>query len=181
MKTTSQIHKTYVTQHSYSFRLMLRISLSSSLYELNTNRIPYHSIGHEGPQGEQRYSSTLFLALGARRDEDLASRPGRFLTPGKTRYPLYRRLGGPQGRSGRRKISPHHDSIPDRPARIQSLCRLSYPAHLILKQQVVNIVTTCYENLSPCWRNIRPKFGFCPSKSVHRFQISPHVQTTLTS
>ena len=29
------------------------------------------------------------------------------LNPGKTRYPLYRRLGGPQGRSGRvRKISP---------------------------------------------------------------------------
>jgi hypothetical protein len=29
------------------------------------------------------------------------------LSPGKTRYPLYRRLGGPQGRSGRvRKISP---------------------------------------------------------------------------
>ena len=29
------------------------------------------------------------------------------LPPGKTRYPLYRRLGGPQGRCGRaRKISP---------------------------------------------------------------------------
>ena len=29
------------------------------------------------------------------------------LPPGKTRYPLYRRLGKPQGRSGRgRKISP---------------------------------------------------------------------------
>jgi len=29
------------------------------------------------------------------------------LPPGKTRYPLYRRLGGPQSRSGRvRKISP---------------------------------------------------------------------------
>ena len=29
------------------------------------------------------------------------------LPPGKTRYPLYRRLGGPQGRSGRvRKTSP---------------------------------------------------------------------------
>jgi hypothetical protein len=29
------------------------------------------------------------------------------LPPGKTRYPLYRRLGGPQGRSGRvRKIAP---------------------------------------------------------------------------
>ena len=34
-------------------------------------------------------------------------RPGRSLPPGKTRYPLYRRLGGPQGRSGQvRKISP---------------------------------------------------------------------------
>ena len=30
-----------------------------------------------------------------------AARPGRTLTPGKTRYPLYMRLGGPQGRSGR--------------------------------------------------------------------------------
>jgi hypothetical protein len=29
------------------------------------------------------------------------------LPPGKARYPLYRRVGGPQGRSGRvRKISP---------------------------------------------------------------------------
>ena len=30
-----------------------------------------------------------------------AARPGRTLTPGKTRYPFYRRLGGPQGQSGR--------------------------------------------------------------------------------
>jgi hypothetical protein len=36
-----------------------------------------------------------------------ASRPGRSLPPGKTRYPLYRRLGRPQGRSGqKRKIAP---------------------------------------------------------------------------
>ena len=36
-----------------------------------------------------------------------ASRPGRSLPPGKTWYPLYRRLGGPQGRSGQvRNISP---------------------------------------------------------------------------
>jgi len=40
--------------------------------------------------------------------EGSASRPGRSLPPGgKTRYPLYRTLGGPQGRSGQvRKISP---------------------------------------------------------------------------
>ena len=29
-----------------------------------------------------------------------AARPGRILSPGKTWYPFYRRLGGPQGRSG---------------------------------------------------------------------------------
>jgi hypothetical protein len=35
------------------------------------------------------------------------SRPGRSLLPGMSRYTLYRRLGGPQGRSGQvRKISP---------------------------------------------------------------------------
>jgi hypothetical protein len=44
---------------------------------------------------------------GTRRGQGSASRPGRSLPPGKTRYPLYRRLGGPQGRSGQgRKISP---------------------------------------------------------------------------
>jgi hypothetical protein len=37
--------------------------------------------------------------------EGSVSRPGRSLPPGKTLYPLYRRLGGPQGRSGQvRKI-----------------------------------------------------------------------------
>ena len=41
------------------------------------------------------------------RGEGSVSRPGRPLPPGKTRYPLYRRLGGPQGRSGQvRKILP---------------------------------------------------------------------------
>jgi len=36
-----------------------------------------------------------------------AIRPGQYLPLGKTWYPFYRRLGGPQGRSGQvRKISP---------------------------------------------------------------------------
>ena len=48
-----------------------------------------------------------FFNLGARCCGCSTSRLGR-CTPGKeTRYPLYRRLGGPQGRSGRvRKILP---------------------------------------------------------------------------
>ena len=59
-----------------------------------------------------------------------AERPGRTLPPGKTRYPLYRRLGGPQGRSGRvENLAPTGIRTPDCPARSQSLYRLSYPAH----------------------------------------------------
>jgi hypothetical protein len=43
--------------------------------------------------------------FGATRGGWLAPRPG-LLSPEKTRYPLYRRLGGPQGQSGRaRKMS----------------------------------------------------------------------------
>jgi len=49
--------------------------------------------------------------------------------PGKTRYPLYRRLGGPHGRYVQvRKISPHIViRIPDRPASSESQHQLSYP------------------------------------------------------
>jgi len=51
------------------------------------------------------------------------------LPPGKTRYLLYRRLGGTQSRSGRvRTISaPNGIQFPDRPARSESLYPLSYP------------------------------------------------------
>ena len=62
--------------------------------------------------------------------ERSTARPGRILPPGKTRYPFYRRLGGPPGpvwTDG--KSRPHRDSIPDRPARSQSLYRLSYRTH----------------------------------------------------
>ena len=56
---------------------------------------------------ESRGIALLFLDHGTRRGEGSASRPGRSLPPGKTRYPLYRRLGWPQDRSGQvRKISP---------------------------------------------------------------------------
>ena len=54
------------------------------------------------------------------------------LPPRKTRYPLYRRLGGPQGRSGRvRKISPPTGirSLV-RPARMNLLHRRRYPGPL---------------------------------------------------
>jgi len=52
-------------------------------------------------------TALLFHDHGTRRGERSAWRPGRSLPPGKPRYPLYRRLGRPQDRSGQvRKISP---------------------------------------------------------------------------
>ena len=58
---------------------------------------------HMGSRGV----ALLFLDHGTRRGEGSTSRPGCSLLPGKTGYPLYRRLGGSQGRSGQmRKISP---------------------------------------------------------------------------
>ena len=58
---------------------------------------------HRGSRGIALFFFTTALEGG----EGSASRPGRSLLPGKTRYTLYRRLGGPQGRSGHvRKISP---------------------------------------------------------------------------
>jgi hypothetical protein len=72
-----------------------------------------------------------FHDQGTRRGLGVSVTPRPLFTPGKTRYPLYRRLGGSQGRSGKvRKISPPTGiRSPDRPARSQSLYRLSYPAH----------------------------------------------------
>jgi len=46
---------------------------------------------HRGSRG----IALLFLDHGTRRGEGSTSRPGRFLPPGKTRYPHYGRLVGP--------------------------------------------------------------------------------------
>jgi len=60
------------------------------------------------------------MAVGGQRHTPAA------LPPGNTRYPLYRRLGGSQVRSGQvRKISPPTGiRSPNRPARSESLYRL---------------------------------------------------------
>ena len=72
-----------------------------------------------------------FHDYGTRRGEGSASRSGRSLPPGKTRYPLYRGLGGPQCRSGQeRKISSPSGFDPRTVQPVaHSLYQLSYPAH----------------------------------------------------
>ena len=75
---------------------MVKVTLVQAL-RLCTGRT-----AHRGSRG----IALPFHDHGTRRGEGSASRPGCSLTPQKTRYPLYRRQGGPQGRSEQvRKIS----------------------------------------------------------------------------
>ena len=61
---------------------------------------------HNGDDAPQNCSTLLFTSA-LEEGEGSASRPRRTLPPGETRYPFYRRLDGPQGRSGQvRTISP---------------------------------------------------------------------------
>jgi len=78
-----------------------------------------------GPEGG--YSSMTMALEGC---EWSAARPGHTLPPGRTGYPFYRRLGGPQGRSGRAEnlVPTGIRSRTVQPV-AQSLYRLSYPAH----------------------------------------------------
>ena len=72
--------------------------------------------------------------------EGSASRPGRSLLPGKTWYSLYKKLDGPQGRSGQmRKISPPpgFDSRTVQPV-AQSLYRLSYRPTFMVTLRVIS-------------------------------------------
>ena len=79
----------------------------------NIGRFHPFFIDHEGPQEEQRYSSTLFLTSALEGGEGSASRPGRTLPPGR---PGTHCIGGWVGlragldRCG--KSRPHRDSIP---------------------------------------------------------------------
>ena len=131
--------------------------------------------------------------------EGSASRPGRSLPPGKTRYPLYRRLGGLLGPSGQvRKILPHRDSIPGPSS--PSLYRLRYPAHSVAV--TIHKSDTCwYQLYSSQWPNdhipkhwpfllnhpllgpyIRPSVhgeAVVNSISLDRVSISPQRETCL--
>jgi len=90
-------------------------------------------ISHYRPSVAQRVGrgiALLFHDCGTRRGEWSAARPGRTLPPGKTRYPFYRRLGGPPGpvwTGGKSRL--YRNSIRDHSARSRSLYRLNYPAH----------------------------------------------------
>ena len=83
---------------------------------------------------KSRGITLLFHDHGTRKGWGVSVTPRPLFPPEKTWYPFYRRLGGPQGRSGLvRKISPPTGiRSSDRPSRSQSLYRLRNSAHQFL-------------------------------------------------
>jgi len=72
------------------------------------------------------------------------STPQPQFTPGKDPAPNVQEAGwapGPVWTGG--KSRPHRDSIPDRPARRQSLYRLSYPAHTHTHTHIYIYISVC--------------------------------------
>jgi hypothetical protein len=85
------------------------------------------------------------------------------LPPGKTRYPLYRRLGGAQGRSGQgRKNSPPPELDP---RTVQPLASrytdCANPAHYKLKVEKKKIVMARYKVRSALFRAKWRKPQYC--------------------
>jgi len=112
----------FVTTHVYSpclhyAYIYIKVKVKLSRYRLGV------------AQRVGRGIALLFHDRGTSRGEWSAERPSRTLPLGKTRYPLYRRLRGPQGRSGRAEnlVSTGIRSRTVHPV-AQSLYRLSYRA-----------------------------------------------------
>ena len=126
-----------------------------------------------------------------------AARPGCTLTPGKTRYPFYRRLGGPQGWSERAEnLAPTRIRSPDRPALSQSLYQLSYPAHIhirIIYIMWVNVAVKlatrlsvdlpifgrCSVEIPTYWGNEYPNWETCNFlKTIHgNAAVEPQIRS----
>ena len=86
--------------HIYGYFMLCKVKVQYTFVQ--ALRLCTGRTAHRGRRG----IALPFHDHGTRRGERSASRPGRSLPPGKDRYPLYRRLGVPQGRSGQvRKIS----------------------------------------------------------------------------
>jgi hypothetical protein len=91
------INCTYVTKVVLDYKFYIYIYICKG----------HPIIGHEDPEGEQMYCSTLPSTSALDGGVGGQHHAPAALPPLETRYALYRRLGGRRGRSGRvRKISP---------------------------------------------------------------------------
>jgi hypothetical protein len=86
------------SEHLLKILLLRGIKIFKHIKKKLSRYTPWRHMG-----GEEVYSSYSFLTSALDGGEWSASHPGCALPPGKEpRYPLDRRLGGPQSRSGHR-------------------------------------------------------------------------------
>ena len=121
--------------HSYPLNLSLQRKLSEN-FQLRKTFGPKRQeeskvqplTGHEGPEGEQVYSSTLPSTSVLDGGGWSAPRPGRF-TPWKDPVPIVQEARWAPGPvwTGAENLAPTGIRSPDRPARSKSLYRLGYP------------------------------------------------------
>jgi len=96
----------------------------------------------------------------------VSSTPRPHFTPGKDSVPIVQEAGwalGPVWTGG--KSRPHRDSIPERPARSQSLYRLRYPAH--------------YQGEEPHSNYITKNNGICVLMTISRQGLLFHNKASL--
>ena len=101
----------------------------------------------------QNYSSMTAALEGG---EWSAARPGRTLPPGKDPLHILQEAGlAPRPVWTGRKARLHRDSMPDRPARSQSLYRLSYPVHSahIYRMLITRDMMLSNASVHPCVQN----------------------------
>ena len=103
--------------------------------------------------------------------------------PGKTRYPLYRRLGGPRVRSGRvqKWTQPTGFRTPDRPSRCKSQRQLCYSGRLLFLKIHFNIISAS-SHRSPWLSLLFAFFGrhFHTISSTTRIPTQPSSRPNLT-
>jgi len=113
----------------------------------------------------------LFHDRGTRRGWAVSSTPRPHFSPGKDPVPVVQEAGwAPVSVWTGGRSRPHRDSIPNRPARSQSLYWLSYRARFLklvylnscLKYMiVVNLVVWLHMLSGPCWCMSAALFGTC--------------------
>ena len=143
---------------TYNFPVIV---CSVSILSVNNSYLWHLSIknwSHYRPLVAQRVGRGIALLFHDRRTRRrwvVSITPRPHFTPGKGKVPILQKAGwapGPVWTEG--KFRPHRDSIPDRPARSQSLYRLSYRAHNYplsedkmclpnLKNKLVSLTSSC--------------------------------------
>jgi hypothetical protein len=133
---------------------------------------------HRGSRG----IALPFHGLGTRRGWGVSVTPQPLFTPGATRYPLYRRLGGPQGRSEQvRKISPSPGFDPRTVQPVaQSLYRLSYPANT-LNVLTLKISAFFPQSVGIFWvpYDLPAKRNYFPYTITNSVGMLPHITTAV--